>query len=319
MARKVGTAALPGAPQQKPFMHRLGRDLSVNRELYLLFIPVAVYYILFHYMPMYGAVIAFQNYKPALGISGSSWVGLKHFRNFFNGYYFGTLMRNTLVLSFTNLLAGFPVPILLALLINELRSRRYARVVQTITYMPHFISLVVVCSMVREFTKSDGLVTTLLSYFGFPRQTMLNNPNLFVPVYVISSIWQEAGWGSIIYLSALTGIDPTLYEAAEIDGAGRFKRVLHVTLPSILPTIVIMFIMRTGKIMSLGAEKVILLYNPAIYDTADIIASYVYRRGIAGTDWSYSTAVGLFNSVVNFLLVISVNKLSNKLTGSGLW
>lgn len=319
MARKAATAALPGAPQQKPFIQRLGRDLSVNRELYLLFIPVAAYYILFHYMPMYGAVIAFQNYKPALGISGSSWVGLKHFRNFFNGYYFGTLMRNTLVLSFTNLLAGFPVPILLALLINELRSRRYARVVQTITYMPHFISLVVVCSMVREFTKSDGLVTTLLSYFGFPRQTMLNNPNLFVPVYVISSIWQEAGWGSIIYLSALTGIDPTLYEAAEIDGAGRFKRVLHVTLPSILPTIVIMFIMRTGKIMSLGAEKVILLYNPAIYDTADVIASYVYRRGIAGTDWSYSTAVGLFNSVVNFLLVISVNKLSNKLTGSGLW
>ena len=185
--------------------------------------------------------------------------------------------------------------------------------------MPHFISLVVICGMVREFTKSDGIVTLIFSWFGFPKQTMLNNGNLYMPIYVISSIWQEAGWGSIIYLAALTGIDQNLYEAAEIDGAGRFKRTIYITIPSILPTIVIMFIMRTGKIMSIGAEKTILLYNPSIYDQSDIIASYVYRRGIAGTDWSYSSAVGIFNSVINFLLVIFVNRLSNKISGSGLW
>ena len=310
-----------GRNRKQSFSGRVHRDMRTNWELYVIFIPVFLYYVLFHYMPMYGAVIAFKDFRPALGIEGSPWANpfYKHFDQFINGYYFGTLMRNTLVLSICNLVFSFPVPILLALLINELRSRRYARVIQTVTYMPHFISLVVVCSMVREFTKSDGLVTLILSWFGVPKQTMLNDPNLFVPIYVISGIWQEAGWGSIIYLSALTGIDQNLYEAAEIDGAGRFKRVLHITLPCILPTIVIMFIMRTGKIMSLGAEKVILLYNPAIYDQADIIASYVYRRGIKGTDWSYSTAVGLFNSVINFLLVISVNKLSNKLSGSGLW
>ena len=173
--------------------------------------------------------------------------------------------------------------------------------------------------MVREFTASDGLVTILLTKVGFKQQTMLNNPSLFVPIYVISAIWQESGWGSIIYLAALMGVDRELYEAAEIDGAGRWKRTIFITIPSILPTIVIMFIMRVGKLMSIGAEKVILLYNPGIYDTADIISSYVYRRGIAGSDWSFSSAVGLFNSAINFILVISVNKLSNKLTGSGLW
>ncbi|MDL2318985.1 ABC transporter permease subunit [Eubacteriales bacterium OttesenSCG-928-A19] len=298
---------------------RLGRDLLFNRELYLLFIPVLAFYVMFHYAPMYGAVIAFKDFKPSLGIGGSPWVGLKHFQNFFGSYYFGTLMRNTLTLSLANLLFGFPIPIILALLINELRSRRFARTVQTITYMPHFVSLVVVCGMIREFTQSTGLITTLLSYFGFPKQTMLNNPALFKPIYVISGIWQESGWGSIIYLSALVSIDRELYEAAEIDGAGRWKRTLYITLPSLLPTIVIMFIMRTGRVMSLGAEKVILLYNAGIYDTADIIASYVYRRGIAGTDWSFSSAVGLFNSVINFILVISVNRLSRRVTGSGLW
>lgn len=313
-------------PMESPLMKKrpayarqLGRDLVVNRELYLLFIPVLAYYILFHYAPMYGAIIAFKDYKPAQGIDGSAWVGFKHFSNFFGGYYFGTLLRNTLTLSLSNLILGFPVPIILALLINELRSRRYARVVQTVTYMPHFVSLVVVCGMVREFTQSSGLITAILSYFGMPKQTMLNDPNAFVPIYVLSTIWQEAGWGSIIYLSALVSIDRELYAAAEIDGAGRWKQTLYITLPALLPTIVIMFIMRTGKLMSIGAEKVILLYNPAIYDRADIIASYVYRRGIKGTDWSFSSAVGLFNSVINFVLVVGVNRLSRRLTGSGLW
>lgn len=301
------------------YSRRLGRDLRVNKELYLLFIPVLVYYILFHYVPMYGASIAFKNFTPSMGISGSPWVGFKHFNAFFSSYYFGTLLRNTLVISLSSLIFGFPVPIIFALLINELRNKRYARVVQTITYVPHFVSLVVVCGMIREFTSSTGLVTQLLSYVGFQPRTMLNDQNLFVPVYVISGIWQEAGWGSIIFLAALTAIDPELYEAAEIDGANRFRRVLHITIPGILPTIVIMFIMRTGRLMSVGADKVILLYNPAIYETADVISSYVYRRGIRGTDWSFSSAVGLFNSVINFLLVVGVNTLSRRLTDSGLW
>ena len=309
------------APAKKPLTSKrtLRRDLYVNKELYLLFIPVLLYYIMFHYAPMYGALIAFKNFKPSLGISGSAWVGLQHFQHFFNSYYFVTLLRNTLTISLSVLIFGFPIPIILAILINELRSRRYARLVQTVTYMPHFISLVVICGMIREFTSSTGLITVIMGYFGYPAQTMLNDPSLFVPIYVISEIYQQAGWGSIIFLAALVAIDRELYEAAEIDGAGRWKKTLHITLPSILPTIVIMFIMRTGKVMSIGAEKVILLYNPSIYDTSDIIASYVYRRGITGTDWSFSSAVGLFNSVINFVLVISVNALSRRVVGSGLW
>jgi putative aldouronate transport system permease protein len=301
------------------FWRRLGKDLSVNREQYLIFIPVLLYYILFHYFPMYGSVIAFKDYTPSAGIWNSPWVGFKHFKSFFESYYFITLLKNTLILSITNLLVGFPAPILLALLLNELRSKRFARVVQTITYMPHFISLVVICGMLLQFTRDNGIITHLLGYFGYPQQTMLNNANTFVPIYVLSGIWQEAGWGSIIYLAALTGIDQELYEAAAIDGANRFQKMFSITIPCILPTIVIMFIMRVGKIMSLGAEKVILLYNPAIYDSADIISSYVYRRGIIGTDWSFSAAVGLFNSVVNFVLVFAVNALSRKMNDTSLW
>lgn len=300
-------------------MGRFFRDLQVNRELYLIFIPVFVYYALFHYGPMYGALIAFKDYKPVMGILGSPWAGLKHFKNFFGSYYFWTLLRNTLTLSITSLLVSFPSEILLALMLNELKSKRFARVVQTVTYMPHFISLVVVCGMVLQFTKSTGFVTYLLSLVGMPKETMLNNPNLFLPVYVISGVWQEVGWGSIIYLAALAGIDQELYEAAEIDGAGRFKKMIYITLPGLLPTITVLFIMRVGKIMSLGSEKVLLLYNPAIYDKADVISTYVYRRGIENTDWSFSSAVGLFNSLVNFLLVVSVNALSRKVNQMSLW
>ncbi|MBQ7064044.1 MAG: sugar ABC transporter permease [Firmicutes bacterium] len=297
----------------------LALDFRRNTELYFIFIPVLLYYLFFHYFPMYGAVIAFKDFAPSRGIAGSQWVGFKHFISFFSSYYFWPLIRNTLVLSISNLVFGFPAPVILAILINELRSKSYARVVQTATYLPHFISLVVICGMIVQFTRDNGWITHLLTLFGMPRQTMLNNKDLFVPIYVISGIWQESGWGSIIYLAALAGIDQDLYEAAEIDGANQFQKILHISLPGILPTIVILFIMRVGRIMSMGAEKVILIYNAAIYDTADIISSYVYRRGIIGTDWSFSTAVGLFNSLVNFILVISVNTLSRRLTEMSLW
>ncbi len=316
---KVSKSSEVVSLEKKPYLVQLLRDLYINYELYLLFIPVLAFYILFHYMPMYGASIAFRDYSPTVGITKSPWVGFKHFIEFFSGHYFWRLLRNTLVLSLSNLIFGFPLPIVLAILINDLKSKRFARTVQTITYMPHFLSLVVVCGMVVQFTRDNGLITYILSLFGFPRQPLLNNPNLFVPIYVISGIWQEAGWGSIIYLAALTSIDQELYEAAEIDGAGKWRETLHITIPCLLPTVVVMFIMRVGRIMSLGAEKVILLYNPSIYDTADIISSYVYRRGILGTDWSFSSAVGLFNSVVNFILVIAVNSFSRRVSDMSLW
>ena len=310
---------VPIMTRNKSYFVRLGKDFHVNRELYLLFLPILAFYIVFQYAPMYGAIIAFKDYKPALGINGSPWTGMKHFSAFFSSNYFWTLLRNTLNLSFSTLIWSFPSPILLALLLNELKNKRFARLVQTVTYMPHFISMVVVCGMILQFTKSTGFITKLLSYMGMPQQTLLSNANAFVPIYVISGIWQEVGWGSIIYLAALSGIDQELYEAAEIDGAGRFKRAIHITLPGIMPQIIVLLIMRVGRIMSIGSEKVILLYNPSIYDKADIISSYVYRRGIIDTSWSFSSAVGLFNSVINFALVVSVNAISKKVSQMSLW
>jgi len=301
------------------FSEKLSRDFLRNKELYLLAIPIVLYYLLFHYWPMYGVIIAFKNFSPARGIWGSPWVGFKHFKDFFTGVYFGRTLRNTVTISLTQLIVGFPAPIILALLINELKSKAFARTVQTITYMPHFISLVVICGMIKQFTSDTGFITQLLSYVGFKKQTMLNNPRLFVPIYVLSDIWQHVGWGSIIYLAALTGIDQELYDAAKIDGANRWQQTLYVTIPGLLPTITVLFILRTGNILSVGAEKIILLYNPAIYDTADVISSYIYRQGLLHSDWSYSAAVGLFNSVVNFSLVVFTNWLSRKTTDTSLW
>jgi putative aldouronate transport system permease protein len=318
MSQRTVPSSTLAAPEMGYF-RRLGRDLIVNKELYIFFVPVFVYYVLFHYLPMYGVVIAFKDYTPSTGIRQSPWVGFEHFIYFFKSHYFWVLLRNTLWISVTQLIFGFPAPIILALLLNELRSKTYCRFVQTVTYMPHFISLIVICGMILQFTRDNGVITHFLGFFGYPRQTMLNNPGAFVPLYVISGIWQEVGWGSIIFLAALTGIDQELYEAASIDGASRFKKAIHITLPGILPTIVIMFIMRTGRIMSIGAEKIILLYNPAIYETSDVISSYVYRRGIIGADWSFSSAVGLFNSVINFILVMSVNSICRKLNETSLW
>lgn len=307
------------ADGKSSYFSRLRVDLVRNRQLYLLIIPVILFYILFHYVPMYGAQIAFRDYSPTTGITGSPWVGLEHFIDFFQGRYFWRLLRNTVTLSLAQLIFGFPLPIILALLINELKSKAFSKTVQTITYMPHFISTVVICGMIIQFTRDDGFITQILTMFGFEERTMLSDQNLFVPVYVISSIWQQTGWSSIIYLAALTGIDPQLYEAAKIDGANKWHQIINVTVPSILPTVIILLIMKMGTILGVGYEKVILLYNPAIYETADIISSYVYRRGLLNGEWSYSTAVGLFNSVVNFSLVIFVNWLSDKTSETSLW
>ncbi len=308
---------------------RLKSDLFKNRTLYLMLLPALIYYILFCYGPMYGAIIAFKDYSPVLGILKSPWTaefGMKHFISFFTGPYFFRLLKNTLTIGLSTLIFGFPAPIILALLINELKNKHFVKITQTITYLPHFVSLVVVCGMISKFTIDTGFINTLLHTLtggAWTPVSMLNEPKYFVPIYVISDIWQEVGWGSIIYLSALAGIDQELYEAAVIDGAGRWRQTLHVTIPGILPMVVIMLILRIGSVLGVGYEKIILLYNSATYKTADVISTFVYRRGIAaeggGNQWSFSTAVGLFNSVVNFILIVCANRISRKLTDTSLW
>lgn len=294
-------------------------DLHKYAGAYILVLPVILFYLVFYYKPMYGILMAFEDYVPMKGISGSDWIGLQNFKDFFSSYYFGRILKNTLVISLTSIIVGFPMPIIFALLLNEIKNEKFKRVVQTVSYMPHFISLVVVCSMIRMFTSSTGFITSMLSVFGFPEAALLNKPEFFVPIYVISGIWQELGWGSIIYLSALSSIDQQLYEAAKIDGANRWKQTLHVTIPGIMGTIIIMLLLRMGSVMSVGYEKVLLLYNEGIYETADVISTFVYRKGIKGMEWGYGTAVDLFNSVINFTLVVVFNKLSKKFTDISLW
>lgn len=305
--------------KKQSFLQRLFRDLRKNKFRYLIVLPVIAYYILFCYKPMYGAIIAFKDYNPSLGILESPWAGFKHFTAFFESFYFWRILKNTVVISVTSLLFGFPAPILLALLINEVTSRPYKKFVQTVSYIPHFISLVVVCSMIKEFTMDNGIVNDFLALFGAKRVTMLNEKEYFLPVYVISNIWQQIGWDSIIYLAALVGINKELYEAASIDGAGKLRQVFYVTLPCILPTIITMLLLKIGNILNVGYEKIILLYNEATYETADVISTFVYRKGLQEFDWSFSTAVGLFNSVINFTLLIISNTISKHVAQTSLW
>lgn len=319
---KVATASgIRAVERQKKqwYGSRLCSDIRKHKMIYLMALPVILFYFIFHYIPMYGAVIAFQNYNPADGILGSQWVGLANFREFFQSRIFVRVLTNTLRISITSLIFGFPAPIILALLLNELRSKVFTRVTQTITYLPHFISLVVICGMIKDFTAEKGIITQLCSVFGMQPQSMLNNPAMFVPIYVISDIWQGVGWGSIVYLAALTGIDQELYEAAKVDGAGKFRQMLSITLPGIAPTIVVMLILRMGSLVSVGYEKIILLYNPLTYEVADVISSYVYRRGLEDFAWSFSTAVGLFNSVINGILIFGTNLISRKINGTSIW
>jgi putative aldouronate transport system permease protein len=294
-------------------------DIIRNKYIYIMALPVIAYYIIFHYMPMYGAIIAFKEFNPALGIIRSPWVGFKHFKSFFEGVYFWRLIRNTLLISIYSLVWGFPAPIILALLLNEVKNNYFKRTVQTISYLPHFISLVVVCGIIKDFTSTDGVINDIIELLGGERTNFLMKPEWFRPIYVGSGIWQEVGWGSIIYLAAITNIDPELYEAATIDGASRWKQTWHITLPGIVPTIVILLILRLGGLMSVGFEKIILLYNSATMETADVISSYVYRRGLLDFDYSFSAAVGLFNSVINLILITSANKFSRKISETSLW
>ncbi len=300
------------------FRRKLGL-IGNNWELYLMVVPVILYYAIFCYWPMYGALIGFQDYNLRFGMSGSDWVGFDNFKTFLTSLNFFEVMGNTLTISVSTLIFSFPMPIILALLINEVRNKLFARTVQTITYMPHFISLVIVCSIVREFTADTGIVNEFCQLFGYNGDTMLANSKLFVPIYVVSGIWQEIGWNSIIYLAALSSVDQELYEAAEIDGAGRFAQTIHITIPGILPTIIILFIMKMGSMLSVGYEKILLLYNPGIYDTADVISTYTYRVGLIDANFGLSTAVGLFNSAINIVLLVATNKICDKLNGTSLF
>ncbi len=304
-----------------PLGRRILLDFQKNWKLYLLFLPVLVYFIVFKYAPMAGLVISFQDYKAAKGIAGSNWVGLKHFVNFFNDPFLPRLLRNTFTIAISTLIFSFPSAIVLALLINELRSRRMSRTVQTISYIPHFISVVVVCGIIRDLVSRTGGVTMLLSsLFGMQPTNMLYEPNYFVPIYIVSDIWSNIGWNSIVYLSALTAIDQELYEAARVDGANKWHQIIHITIPCLIPTIVIMFILKVGKMFDVGYEKIMLLYTPLTYEKADVINTYVYRRGFAeNVNFSYSTAVGFFNSVVCFVLVFITNKITKRMGGNSLW
>ena len=298
---------------------RLGRNIKEHPYLYLMFLPVLAYYIIFHYWPMYGIIIAFKDFKPMKGIMGSSWVGMLHFVKFINDVFFWRLIRNTLVINILMLVFAFPLPIIFALVLNECKSVAFRKVVQTITYMPHFVSSVVVCSLMLIFCRSNGVITNLLKPFGVQQTNLFSVPGYFRTLYISMNIWQELGWDSIIFFAALTSIDAALYEAARVDGANRAQQMWHVTLPGIAPTIIILLIMRIGSLMSLGWDRIYLLYNSMIYETADVISTYVYRMGLQRNQFSYSAAVGLMNSVVNIILLVSANVISSKVSESSLW
>lgn len=297
----------------------LSKRILEHKHIYILLLPTLIYYLVFKYAPMFGNIIAFQDFKISRGIFGSEFVGFKNFIDFFSNYKFGQLLGNTLSINLWNLLIGFPAPIIFALLLNEVRCLRYKKLVQTVTYMPHFISTVIICSLILTFLSSDGLINGVLAMFGVEPISFMTEPKYFHGIYVASGVWQGMGWSSIIYISAIASVDAELYEAATIDGAGRFKQAIHITLPGISQTIIILLIMQIGTMLSLGYEKIILLYNPSIYETADVISSYVYRRGLLEGDYAFSAAVGMFNSVINFTLLMVSNAISKKVSGSGLW
>ncbi|MBP8989278.1 MAG: sugar ABC transporter permease [Clostridia bacterium] len=291
--------------------------------IYAIFALVLAYYIIFKYIPMYGVIIAFKRYTPSKGIWGSEWVGLRNFERFFSSTYFMRTFRNTLILNVLDLIFGFPAPIIFALLLNELRNQAFKRTVQTISYLPHFISIVVVAGMMHDFLNNSGMITTLLhNLFGLPKKVWLNDPDAYRTIYVASDIWKSLGWNAIIYLAALSNIDTELYDSAEIDGCGTLRKMRHVTLPGIASTIIILFILRIGSMLSLGVEKTLLLYNPNTYEVSDIISSFVYRRGFGidgRADYSFSTAVDLFNAVINLTLLSTANFLARRYSETSLW
>ena len=300
--------------------NRLLEDIKRNWILYIMILPVFLYFIIFAYIPMSGIVLAFKDFKVKLGIFGSPWVGLKYFERFFGSYNFGLLLRNTIGISLYTLLVGFPIPIIFALLLNYLRQKRLKKVLQMVSYAPYFISTVVICGMISIFMDRDtGIFNQIISAFGGEPQDFFSKPEYFKSIYVWSGVWQSMGYSSIIYISALSGVDPALHEAAIMDGATKLQRILHIDLPGIKSTIIMLLILQMGSLMNVGFEKVFLLQNDLNMSTSDVINTYVYRVGLVQNNYSYSTAVGLFNSVINMVLVILANQISKKVADESLW
>lgn len=297
------------------------KELLRNKYVYFMLIPVVLYYLIFSYGPMYGLMMAFQkSYSPVKGILAGEWIGFDNFTMFFNSYYFWRIIKNTLILSFYSILFGFPAPIILALLLHEVRKKWFKSTVQTISYLPHFISVVVVVGMLKTFSALDsGLFNVVRGFFDLQPMMFLAEKDMFRPLYILSNIWQGAGWASIIFLAALSGIDPQLYEAAKIDGAGRWKQLLHITLPGIIPTIVVMLILRLGAVMNSDFQKILLMQTAPTYETSDVISTFVYRSGILEGNYTYSTAIGLINGVINFSLLLLANAISKKVNSTSLW
>lgn len=307
-------------PKQRRGWRSIMHQLWSDRQLYLMLVPFLLFYVLFVYKPMWGLQIAFKDYNIFKGMSGSDWVGFENFQTIFGNLYFFRILRNTLLISIYSLIFSFPMPIILALMLNEVRRRSFKGVIQTCTYLPYFISTVVVAGMITNFlAPSNGIVNIILDKIGMEKVYFLSKPEYFRTIFITQGIWQNTGYSSIVYIAALGSIDMELYDAAKVDGCGRWKQTLHVTLPGLMPTIVTMFIIAVGNILNVGYEKIILLYQPATYETADVISTYVYRLGIEQANYGVSTAMGLFNSVVGFIFVFAANKLSNKINGMGLW
>lgn len=314
--KKTTAAAVYNSKKKNNFVNR------VKNQKYLLIMlaPCLLYYILFRYIPMFGLVIAFNRYNFADGIFGSPWVGLDNFSQFIFGPYFWRLMKNTFLTSFYDLLFGFPAPIIFALMLNELAGRKFKRLVQTVSYLPHFLSAVVVVGLMKQMlSPTSGIVNAAICALGGESINFFMEKGWFRFLYVISGIWQNFGWGAIIYIAGIAAIDPALYEAAEIDGAKRFKKMIHITIPGITPTMIILLILRMGTLLDVGYEKVLLMYNPGIYETADVISTYVYRNGIQEANYSFGTAVGLMNSVIAMILIIASNTISKRVSETSLW
>lgn len=290
------------------------------RYLQLLILPGLVYFIIFQYGPMYGVLMAFQNYRPRLGISGSEWIGFTQFIKFFNHPHFGRLIINTLAINILQIIFVFPVPIIFALLLNELRGKYFKRTVQTISYLPHFISLPAIIGMLTMFlSPTDGIINRIIVNLGGTPIYFLAMPEWFRPLYILSDVWTTTGWSAIIYIAALSNVNQELYEVAGLDGASRLKMMWHISLPSIAPTIIILFLLNIGKIMSLGHEKVLLMQNPFTYETSEVISTFVYKRGLEQAEYSFSTAVSVFNSVINIIILVMANSVSRKVSETSLW
>lgn len=295
------------------------QSFNNNRALFLMVLPGFLVVLIFHYFPMYGILMAFKNFSPRLGIWNSKWVGLTHFQGFFNNPLSGRLMTNTLLLGIYSLLWSFPAPIILALLFNELRALRYKKLVQTVSYFPYFISVVVVCGMLREMTSREGLFNQITALFGREPKMFLLEPKYFRTIFIASGIWQGVGFGSIIYLAALSGVDPELYDVADIDGAGRFMKMIHISWQAIKPTTIVLLIFNLGGILGTDFQKVLLLYTPDTYSVADVIGTYVYREGLLGGRYESATAIGLFMSAISFVILVLANAISRRLSETSLW